>query len=123
LIGGGLDYSNKENGNPVYNQSDSPYYDSGEPDAEAKELGGPGIGARLIGGNFAWGDGTLTEDENLNLTAFLEKKGEKSSFRIDYRLWNQDRTETYYAADTGGMVPCGQYRPRCLRIRMASGGD
>ena len=104
LIGGGLDYSNKENGNPVYNQPDSPYYKSGDPEADAKELGGPGIGARLIGGNFAWGDGTLTEDENLNLTAFLEKKGEKSSFRVDYRLWNQDRTETYYAADTGNKI-------------------
>ena len=79
-IGGGLDYSEKENGNPVYNQTDSPYYESGDPDADEKELGGPGISSRLIDGTLAWGDGTVTEDENLNLTAFLEKKGAKGSF-------------------------------------------
>ena len=58
----------------------------------------------MIDGVSAWGDGTLTEDENLNLTAFLEKTGEKGSFRMDFRLWNQDRTETYYAADTGSRI-------------------
>jgi outer membrane receptor protein involved in Fe transport len=103
-IGGGMDYSDKENGNPVYNQPDSPFYDSGDPDADGKELGGPGIGGRLIDGVSAWGDGTVTEDENLNLTAFIEKTGEKGCFRMDFRLWNQDRTETYYAADTGSRI-------------------
>jgi outer membrane receptor protein involved in Fe transport len=103
-IGAGLEYSNKENGNPVYNQPDSPYYDRGEPDADEKEIGGPGIGGRLLGGAIAWGDGTLTEDENLNLTAFVEKKITDGSFRVDFRLWNQDRTETYYAADTGHKI-------------------
>ena len=104
VIGGGLDYSNKENGNPVYNQPDSPYYDSGEPDGDAKEIGGPGISSRLLNGSIAWGDGTMAEDENLNMTAFLEKKSEKGSFRMDFRMWNQDRTETYYAADTGDKI-------------------
>lgn len=103
-IGGGVDYSDKENGNPVYNQPDSPYYDSGEPDAEEKELGGPGISSRLLNGALAWGDGTLTEDENRSLTAFIEKTMDAGRFRVDYRLWNQDRTETYYAADTGKKI-------------------
>ncbi|BBO85602.1 hypothetical protein DSCO28_61680 [Desulfosarcina ovata subsp. sediminis] len=103
-IGGGMDYSDKENGNPVYNQPDSPYYDSGEPDADEKELGGPGIGSRLLDGALAWGDGTLTEDENRSLTAFIEKTMDAGRLRLDYRLWNQDRTETYYAADTGKKI-------------------
>ncbi len=104
-IGGGLDYSDKENGNPVYNYPESPYYNSDDPDANGKELGGPGIGSRLIGGEMAWGDGTITEDENVNLTAFLEKKGENGSLRFDFRLWNQDRKETYYdAADSSRKI-------------------
>jgi outer membrane cobalamin receptor len=98
-IGVGIDYSNKENGNPVYNHPDSPYYDSGEPDADEKEIGGPGIGVRLINGSFAWGDGSSTEDENTNLTAFVEKKMNNGHFRLDARLWNQDRTETYVDAE------------------------
>lgn len=94
-MGVGIDYSTKENGNPVYNRSDSPYYDSSYPDADEKELGGPGIGVRLIDGSLAWGDGSITEDENTNLTTFIEKKINNGKFRLDARLWNQDRTETY----------------------------
>lgn len=97
-VGGGLDYSIKENGNPVYNRPDSPYYNSGEPDADEKELGGPWISPRLIDGAIAWGDGTTTKDENLNWTAHVEKKVDRGGFSMDYRLWNQDRTETYFDA-------------------------
>lgn len=97
-IGLGLDYSVKENGNPVYNRPDSPYYDNDDPRADEKELGGPGISARLINGNLAWGDDSFTEDENLNFTAYLEKQMAKGHFRLDFRLWNQDRTEKYYDA-------------------------
>jgi outer membrane receptor protein involved in Fe transport len=104
-IGGGVDYSDKENGNPVYNRPDSPYYNRDEPDADSNTLGGPGIDDRLIDGNATWGDGTLTQDENLNMTAFLEKKGDQGSLRLDYRLWNQDRTETFYdAADSSRKI-------------------
>lgn len=97
-IGGGMDYSDKENGNPVYNRPDSPYYNSKDPDADEKELGGPGIGSRLIAGRIAWGDDTTTEDKNINLGAFLGKKGAKGNFRVDFRHWNQERTETYFDA-------------------------
>ena len=97
-IGVGMDYSTKENGNPVYNRPDSPYYDSSYPDADEKELGGPGIGVRLINGSLAWGDGSITEDENTNLTTFIEKKFTSGKFRLDARLWNQDRTETFVDA-------------------------
>jgi len=95
-IGAGLDYSMKENGNIVYNRPDSPYYDSGYPDADEKEIGGPGIGARLINGKYAWGDESFTEDETLNFNAFVDKEIKNGNIRLDFRLWNQDRTETYY---------------------------
>ena len=103
-IGGGVEYSDKENGNPVYNRPDSLYYNSGDPDADEKEIGGPGVSSRLLDGAIAWGDGTLTEDENVSLTAFIEKQLDAGRLRLDYRLWNQDRTETYYAADTGAKI-------------------
>ena len=64
-----------------------------------KELGGPGIGVRLINGSLAWGDGSITEDENTNLTTFIEKKFTSGKFRLDARLWNQDRTETFVDAE------------------------
>lgn len=104
-IGGGMDYSDKENGNPVYNRPDSPYYNSKDPDADEKELGGPAIGSRLIDDRMAWGDGTITQDKNINLTAFVEKKSAKGNFRVDFRHWNQDRTETYFdAADSSRQI-------------------
>ncbi len=98
-IGVGMDYAEKKSGNPVYNRPDSPYYDGSYPDADEKEIGGPGIGVRLINGSLAWGDDSKTEDENTNLTTFIEKKITNGKFRLDGRLWNQDRTETYYDAE------------------------
>jgi outer membrane receptor protein involved in Fe transport len=103
-IGGGVDYSNKENGNPVYNHPDSPYYNSNSPDADEKEIGGPGISSRLLNGAMAWGDGTITEDENSAISAFCERQWGAGRLRLDYRRWTQDRTETYYAADTGNKI-------------------
>lgn len=101
-IGAGMDYSWKENGNPVYNRPDSPYYDGSKPDADDKEIGGPGIGGRLLDGNDAWGDGSFTEDENTAFTAFVSKKMDKGSCRLDFRLWNQERSETFYDAGEPG---------------------
>jgi outer membrane receptor protein involved in Fe transport len=96
--GTGIDLSSTENGNPVYNRTNSAYYDPNSPLADEKELRGPGISARLINGARAWGDGSATEDKNTDLTAFLAHKTEESSFRIEGRLWNQESCETYYDA-------------------------
>ncbi|MBT8339147.1 MAG: TonB-dependent receptor, partial [Desulfatitalea sp.] len=97
--GAGIDYSDTETGFAVYNRPDSPYYKSGEPAADEKASGGPGISSRLLEGQMTWGDDTKTEDENLALSAFAEKKFSSGRFRTDFRLWNQDRREVYYAAD------------------------
>lgn len=51
-IGAGLSVSDKENGNAVYNRPDSPYYKSGDPDADEMALGGPGISSRLLQGRL-----------------------------------------------------------------------
>ena len=98
-IGAGFDYSTTENGNPVYNRPDSAYYDASYPAADEKELGGPGISVRLLNGATAWGDGSYTEEENTNLTAYVARKTKVSNFRFEGRLWNQSATETYYDAD------------------------
>ena len=100
-IGAGMDHSENENGNPVYNRSDSPYYDSGYPDADADQLRGPGIASRLSTSGQtwdAWGDGSETEDENTNLTAYILKNTADGHFRLDGRLWNQESKETYFDA-------------------------
>lgn len=97
-IGIGFDYSSTENGNPVYNRPDSPYYDSSYPEADEKELRGPNIGVRLLDGALAWGDRSYTDDRNTNLTAYIARKDKKSNFRLEGRLWNQSATETYYDA-------------------------
>ena len=47
---------------------------------------------------MAWGDGSVTEDENTNVNAFIAKEIKNGGLRLDYRLWNQDRTETYIDA-------------------------
>ncbi len=69
-----MDFSSTENGNPVYNGTNSPYYDPGSPLAEAKELKGPAVSARLINGATAWGNGSATEDKNRDLTAYIHTK-------------------------------------------------
>ncbi len=97
-VGAGMAYSKRECGMAVYNRPDSPYYNSGDPDADERSYGGPGIGSRLIDGVYAWGDGSKVEDENIGINGFMEKKMGKGRFRMDYRLWNQDRTETYIDA-------------------------
>ena len=97
-VGAGMDYSKRECGMAVYNRPDSPYYNSGEPDADERSYGGPGIGSRLIDGVYAWGDESAVEDKNISFTGFLEKQMAKGRFRMDYRLWNQERTETYIDA-------------------------
>lgn len=100
-----MSYSDSETGNPVYNRPDSPYYDSGEPDADERELGGPGISARLLQGVLAWGDESLAEDENISFNASLTKGFDSGYARLDFLLWNQDRKEVYYdAADSGKKI-------------------
>ena len=102
-VGAGFEYSDMETGMAVYNFPDSPYYDSGEPDADASTLGGPGM--RMINGNMTWGDDSYADDENTVFNAFINKKFEGGSARIGYRLWNQKRTEYYYdAADTSKKI-------------------
>ncbi len=96
--GAGIDLSETENGNPVYNRPDSAYYDPNSPLADEKELRGPGIGARLINGAKAWGDGSYTEDTNTNVTAWVGYESKKSRFKLLGRLWNQESLETYYDA-------------------------
>ena len=96
--GAGVDLSETENGNPVYNVTDSPYYDPGSPLASEKELRGPGISVRLNDGATAWGDESFTEDRNTDLTAWVSHKSEGQSFTLQGRLWNQESTETYFDA-------------------------
>ena len=103
-MGTGLDFSKKEMGNPVYNRWDSPYYNPEDPDADEKEIRGPGISGHLINGPIAWGDKSKTEDENTNLTAFVEKKFNKGHFRIDGRLWSQESLETYVDAGDSSKI-------------------
>lgn len=98
-LGTGITYSDSECGYPVYNRPDSRYFKSGDPTADEKEIGGPGITSRLLAGPLAWGDDTRAGDENLALTAFAEKEFSTGRFRTDIRVWNQERREVYYAAE------------------------
>ena len=97
-VGAGVCWSRYETGMPVYNRPDSPHYDGGSPDADGRELGGPGISSRLKDGFFAWGNGSMAEDENTRITAWVEKGFEKGHLRLDYLTWSQDREETYVDA-------------------------
>ncbi|WDP83974.1 MAG: TonB-dependent receptor plug domain-containing protein [Desulfobacter sp.] len=54
-LGAGAEISQTENGNPVYNRPNSPFYDSSYPEADERELRGPGISSRLLDGPLAWG--------------------------------------------------------------------
>jgi len=102
-VGAGYDYSDMETGMAVYNQPDSPFYDSGEPDANSSTLGGPGT--RMLNGDLTWGDNSYADDENSTFNAFISKKFENGSAKISYRLWNQERTEYYFdAADPGKKI-------------------
>lgn len=104
-LGLGMDVSDMNTGAAVYNRPDSPYYKSGEPDADSRQLGGPGIGARLIAGNMAWGERSGTQDENIAFTAYGKKTFNAGHIRADFRIWNQDRHEVYYdAADSGKKI-------------------
>ncbi|WDP91946.1 MAG: TonB-dependent receptor [Desulfobacter sp.] len=96
--GTAVDFSRTENGNPVYNRTDSAYYDPNSPLADEKELRGPGISSRLINGAQAWGEGSFTEDKSCDLTAWVARNTQAGSFRIEGRLWNQESVETYYDA-------------------------
>lgn len=97
-IGAGFGYSNMDTGFAVSNQPDSPYYDSGEPTADAKTIGGPGAMGFLLQGK-QWGDESYADDENTAVTAFIAKAYDAGRAKIDFRLWNQERTEYYYDAD------------------------
>ncbi len=104
-IGLGATVSDSETGMAVYNRPDSPYYNSGEPEAGSITFGGPGIGGRLIGGEKAWGDESYAEDKNTVLRAHLLKKLRTGHVRLDYSLWNQDKKEVYFdAADSGKKI-------------------
>ena len=101
-VGAGFAYSDLDTGFAVYNRPDSIYFDSGEPTADEKAIGGPGIGSRLLGGVSAWGDNSHAEDQNTALTAFVAKDYGAGRAKIDFRLWNQERTEYYFDAATPG---------------------
>ena len=103
LGGAGL-YSDAESGMPVYNLPDSPYYRSGYPDSESRELGGPGVGARLLQGDYGWGDGTGIDDVNSFFNVYLNKDFEFGKARIAYLQWNQEREETFRAAGDGHVI-------------------
>lgn len=103
--GVGLLYSKGTTGMPVYNRKDSPYYDSGKPDADQQELGGPGISSRLKQGVYAWGDDSEIKDTSSFLNAFVMKKFEGGHARLRGMLWNEETTESYYdAADSGKKI-------------------
>ncbi len=99
-IGAGFDYSEMETGMAVYNQPDSPFYDSGEPDADAGIIGGPGT--RMRNGDLTWGDNSYADDENSTFKTFISKKFDTGSAKISYRLWNQERTEYFFDAANPG---------------------
>ncbi|OPX34583.1 MAG: hypothetical protein B1H11_10640 [Desulfobacteraceae bacterium 4484_190.1] len=96
-IGAGFEYSRMETGLAVYNRPDSPFYDNDEPDADASMIGGPY--PQWINGDLTWGDDSNADDENTAFTVFIRKKLDRGSAKITYRLWNQERTEFYYAAE------------------------
>ncbi len=102
-VGAGLSYSNMDTGFAVYNRPDSPYYDPSEPSADAKTIGGPGAMGFLLKGKY-WGDESYAEDENTALTAFIAKSYDAGRAKIDFRLWNQERTEFYYDANDPGKL-------------------
>ncbi len=98
-LGAGIFYSESQAGCPVYNRPDSPYFKSGDPTTDEKEIGGPYISSRLINGQTAWGDDTKAEDDNLAVSAFAVKEFSSGHLRTDFRLWNQERHEVFYAAE------------------------
>ncbi len=100
--GASIYYSDGKTGMPVYNRTDSPYYDGDKPDADQKELGGPGVSGRLIRGVLGWGNDTEMTDTNTLYTAFVKKKFEAGSFTVKGMLWNQETKETYYNSTDGG---------------------
>jgi len=103
--GAGICWSKYETGMPVYNRPDSPYYDGGDPDADERELGGPGISSRLNNGAKTWGDDSFAEDENTRITAWIQKEFQKGHLRLDYLTWSQDKEETYVdAADPSKVI-------------------
>lgn len=97
-IGARLEHSTMETGVAVYNRPDSPYYDSHEPAADASTIGGPY--PQWVNGDLTWGDGSKADDESTVFSTFIRKKFEKGSATINYRLWNQERTEHYYASES-----------------------
>lgn len=97
-LGAGLRYSDTDNGMPVYNRPDSPYYDSGSPDADERELIGPGVSSRLRKGAYAWGDGSSVDGDSVSYNVNLSRKFDSGNFRLSYTLWDQESTETYYDA-------------------------
>jgi outer membrane receptor protein involved in Fe transport len=99
--GVGLFFSDGKTGLPVYNRPDSPYYDSGKPDADQKELGGPGISSRLLRGVYGWGNESETKDTNTLYTAYLKKNFKAGSLSVKGMLWNQKTTDTYYNSQGG----------------------
>lgn len=100
--GVGLLFSQSTTGLPVYNRKGSPYYDPGKPDADEKELGGPGISSRLINGVYAWGNGSEIKDISNFLNAFLIKRFQGGHARLRGMLWNEKTTEKYYDAANSG---------------------
>lgn len=93
----GFEYSNMKSGMIVYNQPDSPFYDDGKPKSKASMIGGPY--PQWARGDITWGDDSHAHDENYVFSSFLQKKFDKGSARLDFRIWNQERTEYYYAAE------------------------
>ena len=103
LGAGGL-YSDANSGMPVYNMPDSPYYNSGDPNSISREFGGPGVAARLIQGDYGWGDGTQIQDTNNFFNVYLANDFEFGYARVSYLQWNQEREECFYAPDDGRLI-------------------
>ncbi len=101
-LGAGFAWSDQETGMPVMNGPGTPHYKPGDPDADGRELGGPGISYRLKDGFSAWGEKSFAEDENLSFNTWIAKAFDKGSARLDFRTWRQDKREVYYDAEDPG---------------------
>lgn len=102
-LDGGARFTSSENGMIVYNRPDSPNFDTRKPQSLESQLGGPYVGFLNHGagqwGPLDWGDGSYWRDRRLQLDLGLSRKAEDFSFSLQGHLFDQNRTEHFYAMD------------------------